>query len=127
MEMEKPNKKTVFIAHPVNGDVQGNVGKILGICKQVHSGVIIPIVPYLVSLQYLDDKVEEDRNLGIAANHEAFYRGFVDELWLFGDCISTGMEGEVRLALDRGIPIIPQTEGTKRDFTRFLESRKVSK
>ena len=112
-------KKIVFIAHPIGGDVPGNSRKVLEICKRVHDRNTIPFVPYLVSLQYLDDEVPEDRELGIEANLEFFHRGHIDEVWLFGDRISTGMEREVRLALELGIPVVPQTDGTKRDFARF--------
>lgn len=112
-------KKTVFIGHPIGGDVQRNIEKVLRICADVHTNDTIPVVPYLVSVQYLDDDVVEDRRLGIEANHECFRRRYVDELWLFGDRISPGMEKEVLLAKEMGIPIIPKTEGTKRDLERL--------
>lgn len=108
--------KTVFIGRPISGDVKGNSQKVLEICRDVHTKDIIPVAPYLVSLEYLDDDVTEDRELGIEANHECFRRGYVDELWLFGEKISEGMKGEIALARELGIPIIPKTPGTKRDF-----------
>ena len=108
--------KTVFIAHPISGDVRGNVKKVLEICEMIHTKDIIPVAPYLVSLQYLDDAVVEDRELGMEANHECFRRHYIDELWLFGDFISTGMWKEINLARELGIPIIPKTEGTRRDL-----------
>lgn len=112
-------KKLVFIAHPVAGDIEQNVKKVLDICLKVHTNEIIPVAPYLVSLQYLNDEIHEDRALGIEANLECFHRRYIDELWLFGDKISTGMEEEVRLAKELNIPIIPQTEETKRDFEKL--------
>lgn len=108
--------KTVFIAHPINGDVRGNVEKVLRICEEVHTKDIIPVAPYLVSLQYLDDEITEDRELGMEANNECFHRHYIDELWLFGDRISAGMKGEVLLAKEMNIPIIAKTEETRRDF-----------
>ena len=114
-------KKTVFIAHPVRGDARGNARKVLDICREVHKKNIIPVAPYLVSIQYLDDNVKEDRELGIEATLEAFHRGFIDELWLFGDRISEGMGEEVRLALKLGIPVIPKTDGAKRDLAKFVK------
>jgi len=108
--------KTVFVAHPVSGDIEGNVKKVLEICERIHSKEIVPVVPYLVSLQYLKDHIVEDREVGIQANHECLRRRYVDELWLFGDRISEGMKGEVKLARELGIPIVAQTDGTKRDL-----------
>ena len=116
----KARKKTVFVAHPIAGDITGNVAKVLAICKELHSDEIIPVAPYLGSLQYLNDDVPEDRELGTDANLECFCRGYIDELWLFGDRITSGMEQEIWLALDLGIPVVPQTEGTKRDYGKYI-------
>lgn len=113
------NTKTVFIGHPISGDVKGNMKKVLQICADVHTKEIIPVAPYLISLQYLNDEVIEDRELGMEANHECFHRKYVDELWLFGNRISPGMMKEILLAQEMGIPIIPKTEGTKRDLERL--------
>ncbi|MFC1613387.1 DUF4406 domain-containing protein [Patescibacteria group bacterium] len=106
------NKKTVFISHPISGDVAENVKKVLDICRNVHNENIIPVAPYLVSLQYLDDNVNEDRELGIDANLECFRRGYIDELWLFGDHISKGMKQEIKIAIELKIPVISKTEET---------------
>lgn len=113
-------KKTVFIGHPIGGDVAGNVKKVLAICHEVHTKEgLIPVVPYLASLQYLDDAVLADRELGMEANHECFRRGYVDELRLYGDKISSGMRGEVAVATQVGVPIRAMTEGTLRDLLDF--------
>ena len=111
-------KKVVFIAHPVSGDILGNVKRVLEICKSVHTKDIIPVAPYISSLQYLNDDITEDRELGIEANLEAFHRNYIDELWLFGERISKGMKQEILLAQELGIPIIPQTDGTRQDFRK---------
>lgn len=112
--------KTVFIAHPISGDIEGNMKRVLAICEQVHSREIIPVAPYLVSLQYLDDALVEDRELGIAANLECFHRRYIDELWLFGDRISSGMEEEIKLALEYGIPIVPKTKATRQALKKLF-------
>ncbi len=105
-------KKTVYIAHPISGDVESNIERVLKICKEVHTENIIPVAPYIVSLRYLNDKVTGDRELGIEVNYEYFRRRYVDELWLFGAEISEGMYKEVLLAREMNIPIIPKTAGT---------------
>ncbi|MFA6105373.1 MAG: hypothetical protein WC725_02110 [Patescibacteria group bacterium] len=112
--------KTVFIGHPIGGDVKNNIQKVISICYEIHSEHLVPVAPYLVSLQYLNDDVIVDRELGKIANFECFHRKFVDELWLYGDRISKGMEEEIALAKELNIPIFPKTEGTKRDFIKYL-------
>ena len=116
-------KKTVFIGHPIGGNIKGNIEKVLKICAEAHTKNIIPVAPYLISLQYLNDEVIEDRELGMDANHECFRRRYVDELWLFGDRISAGMEKEILLAKEMDILIIPKTDGTKRDLKRLEEKK----
>lgn len=111
--------KTVFVAHPIAGNIRENVKKVLAICESVHTKEVIPVAPYLVSLQYLNDTIKEDRELGVIANLECFHRKYVDELWLFGDRISEGMRGEVVLANKLKIPVIPKTEETKRELEKF--------
>lgn len=111
--------KTIFVGHPISGDIRGNVEKVLKICEEVHTKDIIPVAPYLVSLQYLNDEVIEDRQLGMEANNECFHRRYIDELWLYGDTISSGMRAEVALAKKMGIPIVPKTEGTRRDLEQI--------
>lgn len=117
--------KTVFIGHPIGGNIKSNVEKVLKICAEIHTKDTIPVAPYLISLQYLNDEIIEDRELGMEANHECFRRRYVDELWLFGDKISAGMEKEILLAKEMSIPIVPKTKGTKRDLNR-LEGGKLS-
>jgi hypothetical protein len=105
--------KTVYIAHPISGDVERNCKKVLDICKEIHSKETVPVVPYLVSLKYLDDSIETDRERGISVNLEYFRRGFIDELWLYGDTISPGMEKEISLAKELGIPTVCKTKATE--------------
>ena len=102
--------KIVYIVHPIRGDVQGNILKVLSILKKHHTAKIYPFAPYIVSLQYLDDNSPEDRERGIKANVELFERDFIDELWVFGDRISSGMKAEIELAERLKIPIVYKHE-----------------
>jgi hypothetical protein len=115
--------KIVFIAHPIGGDVEGNKAKVYAILKEVHSASVFPIAPYLQCLEYLDDAVPEDRALGTALNHLFLSWDRVDELWLYGDRISSGMEGEITVAMRYGIRIVAMTAGTERDLLALLQRK----
>ncbi len=115
--------KTVYIAHPVGGDVENNAKEILRICRAVHTKETIPVAPYLVSIQYLDDSVHEDRELGIDANIEAFRRGFIDEVWLYGPKISAGMIKEIDLAISYNIPVIAKDTRLKHALELILNPK----
>ena len=97
--------KLVYIAHPIAGNVEENVRDILKICKEIHTPDIIPIAPYLIAIQYLKDRLTEERELGIVANIEFFRRKLMDEIWLCGPRISAGMREEIKLGLAHKIPI----------------------
>lgn len=109
-------KKIVYIAHPINGNSRGNILKVLAICQHVHRGVVMPIAPYLTPLSYLDDTKPKERAKGLIYNREFFKRGLIDELWLYGEKISDGMLGEIKLAKKYQIPIIPKSRQTKKIF-----------
>ena len=89
--------------------MEKNIKKVLDIFRKIHSKNIIPVAPYLVSLQYLDDEVTEDRELGIDANLECFEREYIDELWLFGDFIPKGMRQEIEAARKFNIPVVAKS------------------
>lgn len=116
-------KKVVFIAHPLSGDLKENTQKILAICEQVHKEGVTPVAPYLVSLQYADNTIIQNEALGVEANYICLERGLVDELWLYGDSISSGMEAEILLAVELGIPIVAKTKRTDRDLKKLLTER----
>lgn len=97
--------KVVYIAHPIGGDVPGNVAKVKEILKQESTRFVHPIAPYLAALEFLDDSKSEDRELGIAYNQEYFTRKVMDEVWVYGG-VSRGVKAEIELASRLGIPVL---------------------
>lgn len=108
-------KKIVYIAHPIGGDVQGNVKKLQAIYRQIslQEPLVTPFIPYIATVQSLDDSVPAERNIGFAHNFEFFKKNVIDELWLYGPHISVGMQVEIQWAMELGIPVISKTAGTK--------------
>lgn len=106
--------KVVYIAHPISGDVKGNIDKILRIIREINitEPYIIPIAPYVVDCLALDDDILWEREKGIKNNKELLKLKFVDQLWLFGDRISVGMEAEIILFYELGLLkcIIPKSD-----------------
>jgi len=107
-------EKLIFVSHPISGDIEGNMKKILKICSEVHSKDIIPTAPYLVSLQYLNDDIHEERQLGIDANLIFFHKRIIDEVWLFGDTISRGMVEEMNSPTSTISPLYQRLRQQKR-------------
>lgn len=105
-------KKIVYIAHPIGGDVEGNVKKVLDIVRELNmSGLdIVPFAPYIVDVLALDDNDIEQRARGFENNRQLFQ--LIDEVWLYGDKISSGMTTEIEWAFELGIPVVSKSEGT---------------
>lgn len=112
--------KAVFIAHPLRGNLAGNVRKVRAICKELHTETLIPYAPYLATIRYLSDDVSEERWLGMMANNELLFRRFIDEVWLYGNRISAGMAMEVKIAHKLNIPVVAKTEETSRDLEALM-------
>ena len=118
-----------YIAHPIAGDVPGNVAKIKAIISQIarEEENTVPIAPYLTTLEVLDDTNLIERMKGIEWNREILRRGVVDEVRLYGDRISDGMWREI-LSLQesvfstRGL-IIPMTDATQRAYDHYLDKK----
>ena len=105
--------KVAYIAHPVSGDVKGNISKILTIVRQINldEPEVVPFVPYLADIMALDDSIPEQRERGIKNDNYLIESGVVTELRLYGDRVSFGMSCECDLAEKLGISVINYIEG----------------
>lgn len=107
-----------YLAHPIGGQVLQNLEKVKSIARQINlqEPDTVPFVPYFIDCHCLDDGVIVERLRGIKNNVELMQRGFIDELRLYGDKISSGMQAEIQLAHKLGIKIVPMTYATKSQF-----------
>ncbi len=112
--------RTIFIAHPVSGDVENNIQKIITICSNIHSAKIIPVFPSLLSRNYLSES-EEDRIIKKNTIEEYFKRGFIDEIWYYNDSLSSGMKNEVDLGLKYGVPNIGKSEKMQEELFDYIK------
>jgi hypothetical protein len=106
--------KIVYIAHPIGGNVENNIEKIKSIIRFINltEPDIVPFAHYIVDCLCLDDNNRIERERGIKNDIALFKAGFINELWLYGDKISTGMGAEIALAIKLGIPVISKSKGT---------------
>ncbi|MEO6522198.1 MAG: DUF4406 domain-containing protein [Mucilaginibacter sp.] len=106
--------KIVYIAHPIGGDVKNNIAKVLAIVKDINltHPDVVPFAPYIVDCLALDDSIPEQRKRGMSNNEHFISNRFIDEIWLFGDKISGGMQAEIELAYQFSIPVYSKSKGT---------------
>lgn len=100
--------KIAYIAHPISGDVNVNIIKVLAIIKHINltEPDTVPFAPYLPDCMAMDDSIAEQRERGIRNDIALFRAGFIDEVRLYGDVVSSGMIQEIKLANELGIPVV---------------------
>lgn len=103
--------KIVYIAHPISGDVEGNLADLRRIVRKINLEYpdVVPFVPYYADIVSLDDNIPEERARGMKNDMEIIERGIPDELWLTGNRVSFGMGMERIAAIKHGIPVIDKT------------------
>lgn len=87
--------KKVYICSPLGGDVESNLQKAKQYAKYALLCGTAPVVPHFYALCLNDDNPKE-REIGLAAGLSLLW--FCDELWVFGDRVSHGMEKEINFA-----------------------------
>lgn len=99
--------KIVYIAHPISGDIEGNLADLRRIVRKINLEQldIVPFVPYYADIVSLDDNVPSERERGIKNDIAILESGVVDEVWLTGESISNGMAAEKTKAKQLGIPV----------------------
>lgn len=106
-QISKSNRIT-YIAHPISGDIEGNVKKILDIVREINLNEpeVIPFVPYLADVLSLDDSMPDQRKRGINNNSVYLNSGIISELRVYGEKISKGVAEEIALARQFKIPVV---------------------
>ena len=85
--------KKVYICAPLGGDVQGNLEKVKRYTEYALKSGTAPVVPHFYAL-CLNDDIPLEREIGLAACKGLLW--FCDELWIFGEEITSGMAEEIR-------------------------------
>lgn len=75
----------------------------IGVTKPAYDIKCIPIAPHIYFTQFLDDAVPEERSFGLMAG--LLLLSQCDELWYFGDSVSSGMVREIVAAKEQNIPV----------------------
>lgn len=117
-QIKSIDMKVAYIAHPISGDIEGNLKKIEVIGRQINldEPEVVPFAHYFFDCYALDDDIPEERERGIKNDIALMRKGFIDEVRLYGTTISRGMTHEVNLALELGIEVKPMTEATIKEY-----------
>ncbi len=84
--------KLVYVCCPYRGDVEHNTARARRYCRFVCNESAVPIAPHLHNTQFLDESLPEEREAGLKLGLQLLKH--CDELWIFGDRLTEGMEAE---------------------------------
>lgn len=100
--------KVIYLAHPVRGDVEGNIKAAKQIMRAWgNTPDMVLIAPWLTDCELFDDSDPTDRANGLERCKLVLER--CDALWLTGRKVSEGMRIERDHAVKNGIPVMDFT------------------
>ena len=89
----------VYICSPYAGDIDKNVINAKEYSRFAILSGCLPITPHLLFPQMLDDNNLNERHLGLQFGNILMDK--CSEIWVFGDCISSGMKAEIKRAIKK--------------------------
>lgn len=93
----------IYICSPYRGNIKTNIRNAQECCRKAVLRHHLPIAPHLYFPQFLNDKDESERALGI--NYAMSLLNKCDQLWICSDKISEGMSAEIAEAKKLGIRV----------------------
>lgn len=90
----------VYVCSPYRGNIEENISNARKYSRFAFDKKNIPITPHLLYPQFLNDNDLFERNIAI---HKINYvlLGLCQEVWVFGDAITDGMNREILIAKKR--------------------------
>lgn len=102
-EEKRRFRKRVFICSFFAGAVEENIAAAKNYCLfAIHNGAA-PFAPHLLYPQFLKDGIPRQRDEALRCG--AAFLGACNEVWIFGNYMSSGMANEIQLAQKLNKPI----------------------
>jgi len=98
---EQGRRRRVYVCHPFADAPERNIASVRVISRQLMSAGLLPIAPHLYLPQFVNEATERERALQLCLE----LLDGCDELRVFGDRVSPGMQRELDHARRHGIPV----------------------
>lgn len=89
----------IYICSPYSGDIKKNTEKAKEYCRFAVENGNVPIAPHLLFPQFIDE--ESERELALQMDLLLLER--CDEIWIFGEEVTSGMRAEITYAKNKEI------------------------
>ena len=96
MKSARAYRPIVYVCSSFSGNVEENTANARKYSRFAVERGYIPIAPYLLCSQFLNDKDSLERELGLHFGNVLM--SHCAEVWVFGEVISPGMDAEIRRA-----------------------------
>lgn len=103
---EKKYRPLVYICSPFSDDPEGNTEKAKYYSRFAVDKETIPFAPHLLLPLYMKEESER----GLALFMDMVFLSKCEELWVFGEKISSGMQAEIDKAIRKNMKIRYFTE-----------------
>lgn len=114
---DRADQLVVYICSKYSGDIHTNSNDAKRYSRFAVEQGMIPIAPHLLFPLFMDEKIERD--IAMYMNEVLISR--VDELWVFGNELSSGMKAEVEAAKNLKKPIRYFDKQCKKQISRCKE------
>ena len=92
--------KKVYICAPLGGNVGKNIEQVKKYTQYALVCGTASVVPHFYAL-CLNDNIPREREIGLAAGLSLLW--FCDEMWVFGDTVTEGMQNEIQFCKNLNI------------------------
>jgi len=99
----RTDRPMIFVCSPFAGCIQENVQNARRYSRFAYISGYMPITPHLMYPRFLDDKQYKERLDGIDMGLRLL--DLCEEIWVFGDHYSSGMQREISHALGKHMTI----------------------
>ena len=95
-QTELKERSKVYIVSRYAGDIENNVQNAIRYCRFAIDNKKMPIAAHLLYPQIVDDNNPDEREIGTM--YGLALLALCDEVWCFGETLSSGMEQEIKEA-----------------------------
>ncbi len=94
--------KRVYICAPLGGNTEENLKRVRMYTEYALRCGVAPVVPHFYA-ECLDDAKPAEREIGMSAGLALLW--FSDEMWIFGDTVTSGMQNEIQFCKNLNIRV----------------------
>jgi len=105
-QKKAPRRRRVYVCHPFAHDPLGNIHRVRAISRRLIDEGALPVAPHLYLPQLLDETTDRERALSLCLELIAT----CDEVRVFSDAVTDGMERELREAECLDIPVVREVQ-----------------